>query len=109
MAQVFEFCRDCDPRLGRQLAERSMGSVVVVVLDVLADYEFEMTSADDPHAVEALTTDRADEAFCEGVGPGCPDRGPDDPHANGAEHLVEAGRELGVPIPDQEPDGTPPI
>src|SRR2546426_113598 len=40
----------------------------------------------------------------EGVGHRRADRRPDDPHALGAEHLVEGTGELGVPVPDQEPD-----
>src|ERR1022692_623881 len=47
-----------------------MRSVEVVLVDVLADNTFEMTSADDQRAVQAFTTDRADEALSEGVGTG---------------------------------------
>src|ERR1022692_5195920 len=81
-----------------------MRSVEVVLVDVLADNTFEMTSADDQRAVQAFTTDRADEALSEGVGTGRPDRRSYRPNATGAEDLVEAGRELGVSIADQEPD-----
>jgi len=81
-----------------------MRPVAVVVHDELVDHGFEVTSADDEHAIKALPSDSADEAFSEGVGTRSSDRRADDPNALGAEDLVEAGRELGVPVADQEPD-----
>jgi len=71
--------------------------MVVVVIDVLGQGGFELTSVEDQQAVEALPTDRADEAFDEGVGPRGTDRCADDPDPLGAEDLVEAGCELGIP------------
>src|SRR3974390_2123874 len=80
---------------------RPMG---VVVLDVLVNHGVEMMSAEDQHPVQTFTPDGSDEMFSEGVCTGCPDRGADDPDALGAEDLLEAGRELGVPVADQELD-----
>ena len=81
-----------------------MGPVNVVVLDVLVDYDLEMPTTEDKHPVKTLTPDRADEAFGVGVGTRCTDWRTNDPNALGTEDLVEAGRELGVPVPDQELD-----
>ena len=78
---------------------RPMG---VVVLDVLVNHGVEMMSAEDQHPVQTFTPDGSDEMFSEGVCTGCPDRGADDPDALGAEDLLEAGRELGVPVADEE-------
>src|ERR1039458_156136 len=41
-----------------------------------------------------------------GIGPRRLDRRPDHPDTFGAKHLVEAGRELRVPVPDQELEGS---
>lgn len=73
---------------------------VVVVLDVLMDHGFEISTTEDHHPVQTFTPDGPDEALSEGVGSRCPDRRTEDPNALGAEDLVEAGRELGVAIPD---------
>ena len=81
-----------------------MRPVTVVVLDVLVDNGFELSTPEDQHPVQTFTSDGPHEALGEGVGSRCPDRRTEDPNALGAEHLVEAGRELGVAIPDQELD-----
>ena len=81
-----------------------MRAVAVVMLDELVDHGVEVTPAEDQHAIEALPADSADEALGEGVGTRRPDRRADDPNALGAEDLVEAGRELGVPVADEEID-----
>ena len=78
--------------------------MAVVVIDVFTEHRLEVATADDQHSVETLATDGAHEALSEGVGPRCSDRGADDPDALGAEDLVEIGCELGIAIPDQEPD-----
>ena len=83
-----------------------MRPVAVVVVDVLVDNGFEMPSPDDQHPIEALPADRADEAPGKCIGTRCPDRDTDGSDALGVEYLVEAGRELCVAIPDQEPDRT---
>lgn len=79
--------------------------MAVVVLDVLADNCFEMSTTDDEYSIQTFTPDGADETLSEGVGPWCPDWRFDDPDPLGAKHLVEAGGELRVAIPDQELDG----
>ena len=55
---------------GRSLAEGAVGSVRVVVLDVLGEDCLEVTAAEDEHPVEALAPDGADDALTRGVGPG---------------------------------------
>jgi hypothetical protein len=81
-----------------------MRPVPAVVVDVLADHCFEVTAADDEHPVEALPADGADEALGKCFGTRGSDRCADGSNALGAENLVEASRELGVAIPDQELD-----
>ena len=89
--------------------ESSVRAVLVVVADVLAKDHLQMTSADHEHPVKAFGSNRPDPAFCERIGPRRSDRRLDHPDALGSEHLVEAGRELGIPVPDQELDGPAPI
>ena len=81
-----------------------MRPVAVVVLDELVDDGFKVTSAYDEPAIDALPANGAHESLGEGVGTRGPDRRTDGPNALGAEGLVEAGRELGVPVADQELD-----
>ena len=81
-----------------------MRPVAVVVLDVLTDDGFEVTSADDEHAIDALPADGANKAFGKCMGTRSSDRSTNGPNILGAEDLVEAGCELGVAIPDQELD-----
>ena len=83
--------------------------MAVVMIDVLGEDDFELTPGEGQHSVEALPADRADEALGEGVDPWGSDRRADDPDPLGAKDLVEAGRELGVPVPHQEPDGSSPL
>ena len=61
------------------------------------------------HPVETLTTDLADEALGEGIGPWCSDWGADDADTIGLEDLIEVGLELGVSVTYQESDGMDPI
>src|ERR1039458_10545467 len=81
-----------------------MRPVAVVVLNVLVDDGFKVTSADDEHAIDAFPANGAHESLGEGVGTRGPDRRTDGPNALGAGDLVEAGRELGVPVADHELD-----
>ena len=67
-----------------------MRPMAVVMIDVLGEDGFELTPVEDQHPVEALPTDRADEALGKGVGPRGSDRRADDPDPLGAEDLVEA-------------------
>ena len=55
--------------LGRcALAEGPVGTVGVVVLDVLAEHDFEVAPSQDEHPVQALAPDGADVSLGEGVG-----------------------------------------
>jgi hypothetical protein len=76
----------------------------VVMADVLAKFPFEVTVVQNEQPVEAFGAHGPHPALCVGIGPGRSDWRLDHPDALGAKHLVEAGRELGVPIPDQELD-----
>src|SRR5664280_1565611 len=77
----------------------------VVMADVLAKFPFEVTVVQNEQPVEAFGAHGPHPALCVGIGPGRSDWRLDHPDALGAKHLVEAGRELGVPIPDQEGAG----
>jgi hypothetical protein len=59
-----------------------------------------MTTTEDQDSIQALATHRTDESLGKCVGSRRSDRRADDPSARGAEDLVEAGRELGIAIPD---------
>ena len=81
-----------------------MRSVGVEVLQVLAKYDVEVAWSGDQKVVEAFPAQGSDEAFCDRVRPGCPDRGADDLDVGTNEDGVERGGELAVPIADQEPE-----
>jgi hypothetical protein len=71
---------------------------------VLARHGCGMPLVGDEDAVEELASDAADEAFGDGVGPRCPHWCLDDADVDGGEHGVEGGGELGVAVPDEEPE-----
>ena len=75
-----------------------MGPLSVVVADALPQHPFEVSPTQDEHPVQALGPHGSHPAFREGIDPRQSDRDPDHPDAFGAEHLVEAGRELGGPV-----------
>src|SRR6266540_4683201 len=75
---------------------------VIVVRGVGPKDPLQVAVAKDQHPVQALGPNCADPAFREGVRSRGPDRGLDDPHAPGAEDLVERTGELGIPIADEE-------
>jgi hypothetical protein len=81
-----------------------VGPVGVVVVDVFGEEGFEVASAGDEQPVGALAADAADPPLGDRVRCRCLHRGADDPGADRGEHRVEGGRELGVPVPDQEFD-----
>ena len=81
-----------------------MGTVFVVVADVDAQYLFELTAGEDQDAVEAFVAHGSNPTFGDGVGVGGPYRGADDLDAFAAKDGIEARRELGVAVSDQEPD-----
>jgi hypothetical protein len=76
----------------------------IVVLHVLPKNSLEMTMAEDEDPVEAFSPNRPHPTFSEGIGPRGSDWRFDDSDTFGAEYLVEGGRELGIAIPNQEPD-----
>jgi hypothetical protein len=47
-----------------------VGTVGLVVLDVIGEHGFEMAAAEDERPVEALAPEGADHALTDGVGPG---------------------------------------
>jgi hypothetical protein len=81
----------------------------VVMADVLSKDSLEVVMAEDEHPIEAFGPDGSHPALRVGVGSRRTNRGLSHTDAFGKEHLVEAGRELGVPIADQELDGASPI
>jgi hypothetical protein len=92
------------PRLRRPQVETSMGPGLVVVGGVSPEHSLQVVAAEHQHPVQALGPDSTDPPLGEGVRPRGSDRGLDDLCALGAEHLVERTGELGIPVPDQEPD-----
>ena len=79
-----------------------MRTVVVVLSDKFGQYLLEVLSPEDEQPVRTLPADGADEPFGEGIGPRGRDWSLDDSDTLGAEHLVEALRELGIPVSDEE-------
>jgi hypothetical protein len=76
--------------LGCAQIERSVRTLAVVMVDVLAQDALELTTADDEQPVEALLAQRADEALGVRIGVRGLDGRADDPDAVGPEDLVEA-------------------
>jgi hypothetical protein len=81
-----------------------VGSLSVVVADVLPHHPFEVSPAEDEHPVQALRPRGSHPALRIGVGARRSDRGLDHPDTLRAEYLVDA--EPGVPVPDQDLDGS---
>ena len=79
-----------------------MRTVIVVVSDVLDRCLLEMLAPEDENSISALSADGADEPLGERVRSWRSNEGLDDFDALGAEHLVETGGELGVPVADDE-------
>lgn len=92
-------------RQRRSLIKGSVRAVDVVVRHELGENALELTSVEDEDPIQAFPSNGADEALGDSVCPGCAHRCADDPHALGAEGLVEAGGELGVTITDEIPSG----
>ncbi len=92
------------PRIWRLQAEASMRPSGVVVRDVAPKHSLQVTAADHEDPVQTLGPDCANPPLRECVRSRGSDRGLDDLHALGAEHLVEGTGELGVPVADEEPE-----
>ena len=75
----------------------------VVMPDELDQDALYLAPVEDQKSVEALSANGPYEPLAEHVRPRRADESAKDPHAVGAEHLVESDGELGVSIPDQEP------
>ncbi len=86
------------------MAERPVRPVGVVVVCVLAKNCFGVSLVDHQYAVEEFAANVADEAFGDGIGPWRTHRGLDDADVDGGECGVKGGRELGVAVPDEEPE-----
>jgi hypothetical protein len=87
-----------------ELLAALVGSVLVVVPDVLFERDEQMSRVVDQDPIEALPAYRAHPPLGVGVRAGSPRRRPDDLDALSSEHLVERGGVLGVTVPDQEPE-----
>jgi hypothetical protein len=92
-------------RFRRRERDRAMRSVEVVVLLVGPEDPIEMPAAEDERPVQALGSDRLDEALGERVRVRCPDRGEDHLRSLRAEDLIKGSGELRVTVTDQEPNG----
>ena len=90
--------------LGCLLIMGAVRRMTVVVREVLDQNLLEMTASEYEEPVQALPADGADEAFGQRVRTRGEHRRLDDPGALGTEHLAEAGVELRVSVPHEEPD-----
>ena len=81
-----------------------MRAVFVVVSHVLGEHRFEMTTTEDEEPIETLSAGGAYESLGDRVRTRRSHGRLDDPDALRAEHLVEAGGELRVSVPDEELD-----
>jgi hypothetical protein len=79
-------------------------AAVAPMLHILAQRDVEMAWSGDQEVVEAFPSQGADEAFRDGIRPGCPDRCSNDPHVSAGEDGIEGRGELAVPVTDQEPE-----
>ncbi len=86
---------------GWPLAERLVGSVLVVVSDAVDNEAFELSAVPDDGSVEELAAYRSDPAFGVGVSHRRADRTLEDLQALGAEDLVEGVDELAASVSDQ--------
>jgi hypothetical protein len=97
---------ESDPTGGHFEIDATVRALSVVVAAIPATDSFEVASAKNGHQVEAFRPHGPHLALCVGIGSRRSARRPDHSDAFGLEHLVEAGGELGVSIPDEERDGS---
>jgi hypothetical protein len=88
------------------LLERSVQTVRVVVLDVLAQHCGEVAQSSDQQVIESFVAQGAEEAFGDRVRPRCPYRVRMMDVGVG-EHCIDGTGERAVPIVDQEPERWP--
>lgn len=77
-----------------------MGTVAVVMLDVLGKHGLEVAPPEDEKSVQTLASHRTHETFGNRVSPRCSNRRPNDPHPVGGQNAVKGGSELGVIVTD---------
>ena len=82
----------------------AVGPMVVEVRYVLGQHSLEVASVDDQYPVQQLAAYRADPSFGDCVRLRCSHGRAQDANAFAGEHGIEDAGELGIPIPDQEPD-----
>jgi hypothetical protein len=95
--------------LRRALAEGAVRTVLVVMSHVLGQYPLKVPAVEAEEPVEALSTGCPHKPFGERVRARRTDGRLYDPDAFRVEQLIEAGSELGVPVPDHEPDRMGPL
>jgi hypothetical protein len=88
----------------RVLVQRPMWPVHIVMIDVLVKDHPQVPLASDQQPVQALAPGAGNPALRDRVRPRRPHRRPDDPRADRGKNRVESRGELGVPVPDQEPE-----
>ena len=81
-----------------------MWSLAVVMLDIDAEYRFEVTAVEDQQPVQALDARGPHKALRDRVGLRCSHGRLQDSDALAAEHLVEGAAVLAVAVADQGPD-----
>ena len=86
-----------------------MWSLLVVVSNVGLEHPLEVPATVDQDVVKALFAHGPHKALREGIRPGGPDRGSDDPDALGPKHRIEGSCELGVPVAHEEPNARQPL
>ena len=79
-----------------------MRAVVVVVHDVFEQDLLEMAPSEDEEPIRALSPDGSHESLGECVRPRGLNWSLDDSDALCSEHLIEAGGELRISVPDEE-------
>ena len=84
--------------------ERDLAAQPILLTPELPEHGRGVLLVDDQDPVEEFAADGADEAFGDGVGLRCPHRCLDDADVDGGEHGVEGGGELGVAVPEEEPE-----
>ena len=90
---------------GREV-EPAMGPAAVVVGGIGPERPIQMTPTEDQRPVEALGPDPLDHPLGVGIRVRGPDRREDHPDAFGTDNLIERSAELGVPVTDEEPEGS---
>ncbi len=88
--------------IGWSLPTHLVGSVAVVVIDVLVQYRAQVTFTVDQHTVDHLGAYRTDPPLGIAIRPRCPRRRLQHRDTRSGEDLIEDGGELGGSIADEE-------